>query len=98
MVIAETETLRVHEWSNGYEIENVITGETHWMSDGVDMLFNENCEAYSPGTIKFNSVMQKMLDACEDEYMEAYFGNYAGEPEGSGNPMDLSETEHSLAF
>lgn len=64
---------RVLEWSNGFEVEDLDTGETAWMSDGVDVLFDENDEPISPGTEGFVERWEAALNASEDETLEAYF-------------------------
>lgn len=73
--IARYRDLVVHEYVIGYEIEHIPSGKTHWMSDGVDMFFNENAEAISPGTAEFNNAMQVDISSYGGyrDYMEAYF-------------------------
>lgn len=64
---------RVNEFSSGFEVEHIPTGKTHWMSDGVDVLFDENDKALSPGDPDFR---QKWEDALNEDAMttlEAYF-------------------------
>lgn len=75
-VVAEYGDLRIYEWCSGYEIEHIPTGDMHWMSDGVDMIYKETDDgtvALSPGTREFNEALQVELKASASTYLEAYF-------------------------
>lgn len=85
-VIARYQDLQIYEWTSGYEIEHIPSGQTHWMSDGVDMLTREvedddghgfHDETLSPGTEAFNRAMQQALEEGYGDYMKAYFPEIA---------------------
>ncbi len=60
------------EVSTGFFFYHNPTSQTRWLSDGVDMFYNHNHEAISPGTMEWWFVAYEWLED-EDELMEAYF-------------------------
>lgn len=64
---------QVNEWSSGFEVQHVPTGKTHWMSDGVDALFDEEGHAFSPGDPGFRELWEHVLNETPDETLAAYF-------------------------
>jgi hypothetical protein len=42
------------EYSSGYAVLDMITGDEAWIGDGVDTIFRESGPAYSPGTQAFD--------------------------------------------
>jgi hypothetical protein len=71
----------VHEWFNGFEVEYVPSGQRAWMGDGVDVLFDANEQALSPGTEGFVELWEAWLNDDPDETYEAYFGGPRGSAE-----------------
>ena len=65
---------KVHEHFNGYSIEDTKTGQTHWLSDGVDCVAYDDCNEYvSPGTPGFEEMWADDFNGNESETLEAYF-------------------------
>lgn len=64
---------RVNEFSGGFNVEHIPTGQTHWMSDGVDVLFDENDHAYSPGEDTFRLRWELSYNETPSDIYEAYF-------------------------
>jgi len=68
----------VHERFNGFELEHLPSGDTHWLSDGVDCIFDENDKAISPGTPGFVELWTHHMNT-DPEVMEAYFPQWLGD-------------------
>ena len=64
---------KVVECASGYSVEDTTTGKSHWLSDGVDVLFDKRDRARSPGTEAFRRDWEKALNGNPDETLEAYF-------------------------
>jgi hypothetical protein len=64
----ENNRFKVNEFSSGFELEDTVTGKTHWLSDGVDAI-----EGMTPGDDKFVETWEKSFNDNEDETLEAYF-------------------------
>lgn len=64
---------RVVEYFSGFAVEHIPTGKEHWMSDGVDAVFDENDEPLSPGSEGFCEAWAKGLNETSDDTLEAYF-------------------------
>lgn len=61
----------LHEVSTGFYLE-IQEDRTRWLSDGVDMFFNDNHESISPGTLEWwVAAYHWLID--EEELIEAYF-------------------------
>jgi hypothetical protein len=67
----------VTEYLTGYELTDLVTDETHWLSDGVDVLFDENDEPISPGTEDFRQLWEDVLNEPFSETLEACFPQQA---------------------
>jgi len=52
--------------------------KSHWLSDGVDMLFTEDGEPLDPGTMEWWFAAYLWLED-QDELVEAYFPEFARE-------------------
>lgn len=63
----------VAERLSGFEVIHRETDASHWLSDGVDCLADENDEALSPGTPGFREYWEYVLNTNADETLEAYF-------------------------
>lgn len=59
---------RVIEHCNGFEVEHIASGRTHWLSDGVDVL-----PGIQPGHPQFRARWERELNESESETLEAYF-------------------------
>lgn len=64
---------RVFEYSTGYVLKHVKSGQERWLGDGVDTLFDRNGRALTPGTERFRLTWERVLNENPDETMEAYF-------------------------
>ena len=64
---------RVREWFSGYDVLDTVTDESAWMSDGVDVLFDEDGESIMCGTEEFRQLWENALNEYPDETLEAYF-------------------------
>ncbi len=64
---------RMVEYTDGYAIEHIPTGQEAWTSDGVDMFHDEEGRALSPGTDEFDEAFIGWLREDEDAIYEAYF-------------------------
>lgn len=51
----------------------------HWLSDGVDMFFDDSHESISPGTMEWWFAAYLWLED-QDELVEAYFPEFAENP------------------
>ena len=63
----------VVEYPSGYAVRENRTGKEHWLSDGVDVLFDAAGNPRSPGTECFRRDWQRALNADAAETKEAYF-------------------------
>lgn len=79
-------TFSVIEYGSFYAIRHNQSGEERHMGDGVDTLFNQRGEAYSPGTKTFIRRWEKSLNTSESETYDTYFGDIRLVSSGSGNP------------
>jgi hypothetical protein len=61
------------EYHSGFAVRHARTGKEHWMSDGVDVLFDKNDKALSPGSPGFREKWEEALNSTGSETMEAYF-------------------------
>lgn len=64
---------RVNEYAHGIELEHVPTGETHWLGDGVDTLFAEDGQAWTPGSPGFREAWEFIFNDDSSQTYEAYF-------------------------
>ncbi|MGO9014653.1 MAG: hypothetical protein ACLQF0_06700 [Dissulfurispiraceae bacterium] len=64
---------KVVEYSGGYAVGDTLTGQEHWMSDGVDVLFTLTGKPISPGTENFRRSWEKSLNETADETLEGCF-------------------------
>jgi hypothetical protein len=65
---------QVNEHFNGYALTDTVTGQTHWLSDGVDCVAaTEDGEYLSPGTPGFTEMWESDFNSNESETMDAYF-------------------------
>ena len=64
----------VIEYSSGFAVRHRESGEEHWMSDGVDAVFEED-NALSPGSEGFVRKWEDSLNESCDT-LEAYFPQY----------------------
>jgi hypothetical protein len=67
------ELFSVVEYSSGFAVRHNPTGREHWMSDGVDAIFDDNDEPISPGSPGFCEKWAEFLNAAEDDTLAAYF-------------------------
>jgi len=63
----------VIEYSSFFAVRHNPTGHEHPMGDGVDVLFDEDDKAISPGTPGFVEKWEHALNEMPDETLEAYF-------------------------
>jgi hypothetical protein len=73
----QRKTFRVVEYSSYFAIVHIKSGEEHPLSDGVDMLFDEDGHAMSPGDPAFVSTLEECFNADVGETLEAYFPHLA---------------------
>lgn len=71
------DTFRVNEHFNGFELEHIHTGRKHWLSDGVDALFDDADKAINPGTTGFCEKWAAFFNENESQTLEAYFPELA---------------------
>ena len=64
---------RVIEHFNGYELEDIKTKRTHWLSDGVDVLSDEEGHSIPPGTEFFRKLWEEQFNSWIEGTLEAYF-------------------------
>lgn len=72
---------KVNEWFDGFEVEHIATGQTHWLGDGVDTLFNDKGDVLSPGTPGFVEAWEDALNLYPLDTLEAYFPELAAFPD-----------------
>jgi hypothetical protein len=72
-------TFSVIEYSSFYAVRHNPTGEERPMGDGVDTLFDDNCEPLTPGTEEFRKAWEDSLNGSECETLEAYFPHLVDE-------------------
>lgn len=63
----------VVEHPSYYAVQDNDSGKEHAMGDGVDMLFDAEGKAISPGTENFRVMWEMMLNEDENETERAYF-------------------------
>ncbi len=78
----------VHEHCNGFEVKHLPSGDTHWLGDGVDCLFDENERAISPGTPGFAELWTWQLNKDPETVTEAYFPQWLENPDGKSRQED----------
>jgi hypothetical protein len=61
----------VHEHSSGFSLTHNPSGETHWLSDGVDTIGFDN-DVLSSGSIGFAALWTEIMND-DTETLEAYF-------------------------
>jgi len=66
-------TFTVVEYGSHYSVRHNRSGREAVMGDGVDVVFDKDGHALSPGTEKFRRQWQRDLNASAEETMEAYF-------------------------
>jgi hypothetical protein len=66
-------TFQVIEYSSFFAVRHSVTGEEHAMGDGVDVIFDADEKAVSPGTPGFVETWASWLNESESETLEAYF-------------------------
>lgn len=64
---------KVVEYSNGFAVVDLVTGLEHWLSDGVDVLFDEDDNPLSPGTPGFCEAWSEDLNSEPWVTMDAYW-------------------------
>lgn len=69
-------TFSVVEYSTHYTIRNNKNGVERGIGDGIDTIFDEDGEAYSPGTKEFLEKLEDSLNSNDNEVMEAYFPEF----------------------
>jgi hypothetical protein len=64
----------VREHINGFSLEDTKTGQTHWLSDGVDCVsYSDDGDWISPGTLGFCEMWANDMNGDEATTLEAYF-------------------------
>lgn len=66
----------VIEYSSGFAVRHRESGEEHWMSDGVDVMFDEDDHALSPGSEGFVRKWEDAMNEPGSETLEAYFPQF----------------------
>lgn len=61
------------EYVSGFAVQDTVSGEEHWIGDGVDMLSDKRGRMLSPGSKGFLRKLQRSLNESESETLEAYF-------------------------
>ena len=94
---------RVHEHFNGFSVEDTETGQSHWLSDGVDCVAITDDEYLSPGAPDFCALWADDFNGNEGETLEAYFPSQAKlEAEGKvkcckcGIILDKEDAKHII--
>jgi len=64
---------RVDEYSSGFEVEHIPTGQSHWMSDGVDALSSDDGQSWKPGTPGFREAWEHILNEDASTTYDSYF-------------------------
>lgn len=83
----------VIEYNSFFAVRHNPSGKEHPMGDGVDTLFGEDDKALCPGTEGFIEAWEEVLNADEEETLEAYFPDIYEEapgdrPDQPGAPED----------
>lgn len=68
-----TKLFNVIEYSSFFTVRHNPTGDEHPMGDGVDTLFDGDCNALCPGSASFAATWEDVLNADEQTTLEAYF-------------------------
>jgi hypothetical protein len=63
----------VLEHFNGFSVQHNPTGKTHWLSDGVDAVFDTDDKPIPPGSTGFTVLWEDDLNRGWPETLEAYF-------------------------
>lgn len=71
--MAKRNRFKVIEYSGGYELLDTKTGQSHWLSDGVDSLFTSTGKSMIPGTEYFRKTWERTFNWNIQETLEAYF-------------------------
>jgi hypothetical protein len=66
--------IHVYETSRDFQIEDLDTGESRGMGDGVDMFTTASGRSLWPGSVPFNQAMTRMVARDGAQLREAYFG------------------------
>jgi hypothetical protein len=69
-------TFTVNEHFNGFSLTHNASGANHWLSDGVDCVFDESDKALSPGSEGFCDKWAAMFNSDVGQTMEAYFPDH----------------------
>lgn len=64
---------QVNEHANGFSLTHLRSGKNHWLSDGVDVLFDADDNPISPGTKGFVEKWTREFNSNVGETLEAYF-------------------------
>lgn len=78
-IYVEPPMFAVIEYSSGFAVRHLPSGDEHWMSDGVDALFDLEDKPLSPGTPNFTAEWSKALNDPCSETLEAYFPQHIEE-------------------
>ena len=79
--VNEEERIHVYETSSDFQVEDIDTGESRGMGDGVDMFHDRRDHSLWPGTREFNEAMAWQVEHDAAELREAYFGEDEEEEE-----------------
>lgn len=69
----------VIEHFNGFSVRHLPSGEEHWLSDGVDCVFDEEGEPICPGEPDFTAEWSESMNSPASETLEAYFPQFMEE-------------------
>lgn len=78
----DEKTFTVIEYSSGFAIRHNATGREHWLSDGVDVLFDSEDRAISPGTPGFAELWTDGMNKEAETVLEVYFPDLVETEEG----------------
>lgn len=78
-IYVEPPMFAVIEYSSGFAVRHLPSSDEHWMSDGVDALFDLEDKPLSPGTPDFTAEWSKALNSPCSETLEAYFPQHIEE-------------------
>ena len=60
----------VIEHFNGFSLRHLPSGEEHWLSDGVDVLFDEEGRSIPPGDPDFTTRWAEIFNAMPAETLD----------------------------
>ena len=78
-----TPLFAVIEHFNGFSLRHLPSGEEHWLSDGVDVIFDAEGNALSPGDPEMIERWTEIFNVMPSETLEAYFPQFMDQDENA---------------